>query len=263
MNSSQCTAQIEMTLSCRNLINMDLLSKSDPFCVVYTKDPWQDRFFELGRTETIQDCLSPEWVKKFVLDYNFETVQRIRFEVWDLDPNGKDFLGMHETTLAEIVSQSSQQYIRPLADQKLDHLRNLGEIIVLTEELSNCKLSVAMKFGVEQLPRYFFGLFRHNPFLVLSRSNEGGTYSVVAKSEPVFGAKQPVWPVMNMSVRTLCNGDLDRAIKIDCYSYSRSGAHSILGSCFTSLSELVGPEASAIAAGVSKVSVPRQTIPLP
>ena len=45
------------------------------------KDPWQEKFFELGRTETIQDSLAPEWVKKFIMDYNFEIVQRIRFEV--------------------------------------------------------------------------------------------------------------------------------------------------------------------------------------
>ena len=251
---SSCTSQIEMSLSCRNLINMDLFSKSDPFCVVSTKDPWQDRFFELGHTETIDDCLSPEWVKKFVIDYNFETVQKVKFEVWDVDPNGKDFLGQHETTLAEIISFASRQYIRPLAGQTSGDTKNRGDIIVVTEELSNCKLTALLKFSAEHLPSSFFGFFRPNSFLVFSRSNEGGTYSVVAKSETVHGVR-PSWKPLNISVRTLCNGDFDRAIKVDCYNYSRSGAHSLIGSCFTSFSEFVGAESSTdIASGDYKVS---------
>ncbi|CAG2112889.1 unnamed protein product, partial [Medioppia subpectinata] len=64
------TSQIEMTLSCRNLINKDILSKSDPFCLVQMKDSWSEKFNEIGRTETITDNLNPEWVKKFVISYN-------------------------------------------------------------------------------------------------------------------------------------------------------------------------------------------------
>lgn len=41
------TSQIEMTLSCRNLLNRDVLSKSDPYCVVLMRDSWQEQFFEV------------------------------------------------------------------------------------------------------------------------------------------------------------------------------------------------------------------------
>lgn len=231
------TSQIEMTISCRNLLNKDILSKSDPYCLVLMKDSWQEKFFELGRTETIQDSLSPEWVKKFIIDYNFEIVQRIRFEVWDLDPDGKDFLGYHETTLAEIVSFASRQYVRPLHGSP--DKRNCGEIIIVTEELSSCKQIVQMQFAAEGLPRALCGLFRPDPFLVISRSNEDGTFSVVIKSEPVRSSKSPVWLPINMRVRTLCNGDYERTIKIDCYDSRSSGKHSLLGSVFTSLRELI------------------------
>lgn len=30
--AAACTSQIELTLSCQNLLNMDVMSKSDPFC---------------------------------------------------------------------------------------------------------------------------------------------------------------------------------------------------------------------------------------
>lgn len=56
------TSQVELTLSCRNLINADIISKSDPFCIVWMKEPWQEQYYEVARTETIDDNLNPAWV---------------------------------------------------------------------------------------------------------------------------------------------------------------------------------------------------------
>lgn len=174
------TSQIEMTISCRHLLNKDYLSKSDPYCLVLIKDSWKETFVELGRTETIQDTLSPEWIKKFIIDYNFEIVQKMRFEIWDQDPEGRDFLGCHETTLAEIVSFASRQYIRPL--EGMPGKKNCGEIIIVTEEMSTCKQIVQMQFAAESLPRFFCKLVKPDAFLVLSRSNEDGKSAKYSKS---------------------------------------------------------------------------------
>lgn len=65
------TSQIEMTISCRNLINTDVLSKSDPFCIISMKEPWQNKYYEIARTETIDDTLNPQWVKKILVSYSF------------------------------------------------------------------------------------------------------------------------------------------------------------------------------------------------
>ena len=50
---------------------MDLLSKSDPFCVVYYRDTKTGVWSEMGRTETIMDNLNPDFTKQFVMDYFF------------------------------------------------------------------------------------------------------------------------------------------------------------------------------------------------
>lgn len=71
------TSQIELTLSCRNLINADVISKSDPYCVVWMQESgWQDKYYEIGRTETIDDNLNPNFVKKFIVNYNFGKVMQ-------------------------------------------------------------------------------------------------------------------------------------------------------------------------------------------
>lgn len=228
------TTLIEMTLSCRNLMNTDVISKSDPFCLVQMKESWQEKFLELGRTEQINDNLNPNWVKKFLVNYNFEALQKIRFEIWDVDPNGRDFLGVYETTLAEIVSNSGRQFRGKLLHE---HSRNAGEIVIVTEEVSACKQLIDMRFrGVDLEKKCWF--VSNDPYLVFSRSNEDGSFSVVAKSEVASSTQNPKWKNMIIKARTLCNGDYERSIKIECYDKRGNGDDKIIGICYTSLSNL-------------------------
>ena len=223
------TSLIEMTLSARNLLNKDILSKSDPFCIVSMKDSWQDKFYEIGKTEIIQDNLNPEWIKKFILNYNFEIVQRLRFEVWDADPTGKDFLGRLEITLAEIVAHSGRQFVGKLRDVSE---KDYGQLVIVTEELSSCKQIVQIQFCSKRLKKISW-LFKNNPFLVVSRSNEDATFSAVIKSETKKSTQNPVWMPITMRVRSLCNGDYDRTIKLNVYDHSSTGNHKLIGTSET------------------------------
>lgn len=233
--SAACTSQIEMTLSCQDLLNLDVMSKSDPFCIVQMKESWQNNFFEVGRTEMIDDNLCPEWVKKFILNYNFETIQKIRFEVWDKDSSGgDDFLGEFETTVAEIVSFNGRQFRGKLKNRRAS---NAGHIVIVTEEVSSCKETIQMAFRAKNLEKKCF-LVRNDPFLVFSRSNEDGSFSVVLKSEVVSSTQNPRWKPMTIKGRTLCNGDNDRTIKIDCYDSRNDGDHKLIGTCQTTLRSL-------------------------
>ncbi len=62
---------------------------------------------QFGRTEMILNCLNPKFAKKFVIDYYFEMVQRLKFCVYDIDNNtydlgDDDFLGELECTLGQV-----------------------------------------------------------------------------------------------------------------------------------------------------------------
>lgn len=230
------TSQVEMSLSCRNLINKDVISKSDPFCVIWMKESWQERYFEIGRTEVIDDNLNPEWVKSLVLNYNFETVQKLKFEVWDLDVNGQDFLGRFETTLADIVSHSGRQFVGNLVGISQSAK---SQIVIVTEEVSSCKQIAKIHFQANELTKMSW-FVKNDPFLVLSRSNEDGSYSVIAKTEVLYWTQNPRWRPMILRVTTLCNGDYDRNIKIDCYDSRRNGSHKLIGTCFATLRALLG-----------------------
>ncbi|XP_017555519.1 copine-8 isoform X1 [Pygocentrus nattereri] len=231
--------KVEMTVSCRNLLDRDTFSKSDPICVLYTQTVASREWREFGRTEVIDNTLNPDFVRKFILDYFFEERQNLRFDLYDLDSKSEnlskhDFLGQMYCTLGEVVGSPGSRMERPLMGIPG---KNCGTIIIKAEELGNCRESVLLQFCGNKLDKKdFFG--KSDPFLIFYRSNEDGTYTICHKTEVVKNTLDPVWQAFKIPVRALCNGDYDRAIKIEVYDWDRDGGHDYIGEFKTSYREL-------------------------
>lgn len=228
------STQIEMTLSCRGLFNFDNLFKS-PYCVVYMKEFWQDKYHEIGRTDYIYSTLDPEWAEKVTISYNFETVQLIKFEVLDHEKNGSyELLGTYTVALSDLVAQKNRQFVGNLRSQMSNNpVYNYGKIIIVTEELTNCKQMVTLKCSAEKLVKV--SLIRQNdPFLVIYRENNDNTYSMVAKTG-VSRSKKPDWSEMKIRASSLCNGDFDRIIKIECMDHRVWKSPRLIGTCFITM----------------------------
>ncbi|XP_060598331.1 copine-8-like isoform X1 [Ruditapes philippinarum] len=237
----QPSSVIELSLSCRNLIDADVFSKSDPMVVLFTMDQGTRQWREFGRTEVIWNNLNPDFVKKFVMHYFFEQSQKLKLEVYDIDSpsadlSKHDFLGRMECTLGEVVA-SGTRFTRRLTGPNI----NRGSIIISAEELSSCKEQVIMQFCAHKLDKKdFFG--KSDPFLTFYRANEDGSYTVVHRTEVIKKTLNPTWKPMTVSVRSLCNGDYDRSIKIECHDWDADGGHDFIGDFTTTLRELTrGP----------------------
>ena len=75
--------KLSIGFKCENLPNMDTMSYSDPFCVMYKQ---QGRMWQrIGQTEIIHDNLNPEFVKKIMVDFHFEQSEQFKVEVYDSD----------------------------------------------------------------------------------------------------------------------------------------------------------------------------------
>uniref|UniRef100_A0A8C3UU70 Copine family member 9 n=1 Tax=Catharus ustulatus TaxID=91951 RepID=A0A8C3UU70_CATUS len=206
----------------RNLLDMDTFSKSDP-------GGWQSRaggmaWHGFGRTEVIDNTLNPDFVRKFVLDYYFEEKQNLRFDV----PSGS------HSALFGVIGSQRGRLERPLTGVPG---KRCGTILLLAEELSNCRDIVTMQLCANKLDKKdFFG--KSDPFLVFYRSNEDGTFTICHKTEVVKNTLNPVWQPFTIPVRALCNGDYDRTVKIDVYDWDRDGSHDFIGEFATSYREL-------------------------
>uniref|UniRef100_A0A8V5H932 C2 domain-containing protein n=1 Tax=Melopsittacus undulatus TaxID=13146 RepID=A0A8V5H932_MELUD len=223
----------------RNLLDMDTFSKSDPVVVLFVQGSGSSEWKEFGRTEVIDNTLNPDFVRKFVLDYYFEEKQNLRFD-HDRSPRlsqcvwGQDFLGQAFVALGEVIGSQRGRLERPLTGVPG---KRCGTILLLAEELSNCRDIVTMQLCANKLDKKdFFG--KSDPFLVFYRSNEDGTFTICHKTEVVKNTLNPVWQPFTIPVRALCNGDYDRTVKIDVYDWDRDGSHDFIGEFATSYREL-------------------------
>uniref|UniRef100_A0A674PAU0 Copine Va n=1 Tax=Takifugu rubripes TaxID=31033 RepID=A0A674PAU0_TAKRU len=219
--------KLEITVSCRNLLDRDTFSKSDP------------RKLPFGRTEVIDNTLNPDFVRKFILDYFFEEKQNLRFDVYDVDSKSPDlakhdFLGQVHCTLGEIVGSPASRLEKSLGGIPG---RKCGTIILSAEELGNCRDCATMQFCANKLDKKdFFG--KSDPFMVFYRSNEDGTFTICHKTEVMKNTLNPVWQAFSIPVRALCNGDYERTIKVEIYDWDRDGSHDFIGEFTTSYKEL-------------------------
>lgn len=65
---------------------------------------------QVDRTERVKNCLNPKFAKKFLIDYYFELVQKLKFGIYDIDNktfdlSDDDFLGEFECTLGQVSVQ--------------------------------------------------------------------------------------------------------------------------------------------------------------
>jgi len=239
-NAVQAT-EVELHVSCRNLADMDVFSKSDPMVVMYTQATGSSEWREFGRTEHIMNTLNPDFVKTFVLHYFFEEMQNLRFEVYDIDNykqsaklSTQDFIGATECTLGSIVGEFGGKLQKTLVNPKM---KKPGTIIVTAEELSDCKDVVTIQFNGKKLDKKdLFG--KSDPFLVFYRCNEDNSFTACHRTEVIKNTLDPTWKPFTIHARTLCNGDYDRAIRVECYDWDRDGGHDLIGVFSTTINEL-------------------------
>ncbi|KAG8516230.1 Copine-4 [Galemys pyrenaicus] len=169
---------------------------------------------QVDRTEVIRTCINPVYSKLFTVDFYFEEVQRLRFEVHDISSNHNglkeaDFLGSMECTLGQIVSQ------RKLSKSLLKHGNTAGKssITVIAEELSGNDDYVELAFNARKLDdKDFFS--KSDPFLEIFRMNDDATQQLVHRTEVVMNNLSPAWKSFKVSVNSLCSGDPDRRLKL-------------------------------------------------
>uniref|UniRef100_A0A8C1BWQ2 Copine IVb n=2 Tax=Cyprinus carpio TaxID=7962 RepID=A0A8C1BWQ2_CYPCA len=234
--NSPCLTKVELRVACKGISDRDALSKPDP-CVVL-KMQSHGQWFEVDRTEVIRSSISPVFSKVFTVDYYFEEVQRLRFELHDISSNHNglkeaDFQGAMECTLGQIVSQ------RKLSKALLKQGNTAGKssITVTAEELSGNDDYVELAFSAKKLDdKDFFS--KSDPFLEIFRVNDDGTASLVHRTETIMNNLSPVWKSFKVSLNTLCSGHHERELKCTVWDWDSNGKHDFIGEFQTTFKEM-------------------------
>ncbi|KAL0481100.1 hypothetical protein AKO1_012868 [Acrasis kona] len=245
--------QVELSFACSNLKNMDLLSLSDPQIILYMRESFIQPWNEVGRTEIIWNNLNPRFVKSIPVTYCFEKNQMCRFVVIDIDDktttnaDKQDFIGQIDCTLAEIVTFRGSLFRKELFDPTHPNDNKRGEIAIRSEQVSvqNALITFTNGLRAEKLDKKDFfgtsGMLLHftHPFIIISRVTENGEFQPVHRTEFYKRNLNPTWRPFSITSQKLCNGDDQRTLRFECYDYNNNGKHNLIGSCDTSLSELL------------------------
>uniref|UniRef100_A0A6Q2X1Q3 Copine-3 n=1 Tax=Esox lucius TaxID=8010 RepID=A0A6Q2X1Q3_ESOLU len=198
-----CVTKVELTVSCENLLDKDIGSKSDPLCVLLMNTSGS-QWYEVGRTEKVQNCLAPKFAKKFIVDYYFEIVQKLKFGIYDIDNktvdlNDDDFLGQLECTLGQV----------------------------------RFPLQFLFLFLIDLNIQDFFG--KSDPYLEFYKQTETG-WQLAHRTEVVKNNLNPTWKPFRIPLQSLCGGEMDKPIK--CYDYDDDGSHDLIGVFETTMTRL-------------------------
>ncbi|XP_032642179.1 copine-3 [Chelonoidis abingdonii] len=235
--AAQCVTKVELTISCNNLLDKDVGSKSDPLCVLLHNTSGQ-QWYEVDRTERVKNSLNPKFAKRFLIDYYFELVQKFKFGIYDIDNktidlSDDDFLGEFECTLGQIVS--SKTLTRPLM-LKNGKPAGKGSITITAEEVKDNRV-VLFEIEARKLDnKDFFG--KSDPFLEFHKQTSEGNWVMVHRTEVIKNNLNPVWKPFKISLNSLCYSDMDKTIKVVCYDYDNDGSHDLIGSFLTTMSKL-------------------------
>ncbi|KNC46943.1 copine III [Thecamonas trahens ATCC 50062] len=240
-------SRVELHISCKNLPNMDTFSKSDPMAVVYLASGGS--WVEYDRTETINDNLSPAFVKAINVDYFFETTQHIRIAVYDVDDASgglaqQDFLGSFDTTVAAVMGGRGQRVTGQMKDARGGSMA--ATMTVSGEEVTEMKLELQLQLAARNLDKKdLFG--KSDPFFEVCKARTGATaentadaamWVPVIRSNVVKKNLNPTWAPIHVPVSKLVGSDIERRILLRIYDWNKKSEPDLIGEVSTTISQL-------------------------
>ncbi|XP_077862826.1 copine-3-like [Saccoglossus kowalevskii] len=196
---------------------------------------------EIGRTDQIKNSLDPDFSKPLVVDYMFEEVQKLVFNVYDIDNETEklsddDFLGQLECTLGQVVSSGT--YTKPLCT-KSGKQAGHSTITIVAEEMSESKEVLNLNFRAHKVDKKdMFG--KSDPFLEFFKAGKNpDDWILVHRTEVIKNNQSPTWKPFAISVQSLCNGNYEKQIKILCHDWDDDGSHDLIGETMATAQQMI------------------------
>lgn len=140
--------RVSLSFSLANLPDLDITSKTDAMVVV-SMSTSNGAPVKIGQTEKAKDNLNPRFATPVVVDYCFETVQKLSIWVGDIDNHGVDHIGDFSCTLGDIVGARGQQLTTNLKMAQMSYRQ--AQITIRAEEVHGANMTVFFQFAGSHL----------------------------------------------------------------------------------------------------------------
>lgn len=220
---------------------MDVTSHTDAFVAIFVQDQ------QIALTSVIKDTENPTWPDLITIDYKFETTQKITIKIFDQDAGAPptdlrrhSLIGELSFPLPHLMRAPGQRISQQLTNNtRTFSSSNAGIVNVRAEPVSSTRDIFVANFSAKKLANKDGFFNSSDPFLIISRCNEDGSFTQCWRNEPIKNNLSPVWPLARIPLVNLCNGDLDRPLKIEVWDDESSGRHQTMGVVQTSVRALV------------------------
>jgi hypothetical protein len=272
---STCRLQLHLRAKELKNLQKSLLSKSqsNPFAVVTVRGDSPDNNPQIiGQTEVIFKNLSPSWSRSIFLDgYKFGVPFYIEVGVFDFDSGAT---GKSDAELSRMDLHSQTVITKNAGTRELMRSGNfphkvmgtalfeVGQILgsrgnvgskglqtggQVYAQIERCNSSnkdgassVMMSFQLHAKGLHNVQTFGRtsSPFFELYRKVErpnGASWTSVYRSNVIRSDLFPLWAESTLDMETICNGELDRAMKVMVWDYRRTGKHKMIGEFETTM----------------------------
>jgi Ca2+-dependent lipid-binding protein len=237
--------KLELSLNASGLKNVagggPFKGKSDPFAVVtnIATTPGSKPQV-IGRTEVCNNTLNPEWTTTFFIDYELGTPSSLAVSIFDHEEKqGRE----HKPMGSAVFDVAAMLGAR--GNTKAKKLKKGGTLFAHVAKVQGQGVLRLRLKGLD-LKNVEGWVGKSDPFFEISRQVNaagGATWDNVYRSKSVPDTLNPTWDDATMELSTLCNGDLDRPIRIQVFDYEGTGKHVSMGAFETTVNNLVASSA--------------------
>lgn len=228
-------ARLELSLACSAIPRMDVMSKSDPFCVFYLragKDCWE----RVGKTETIVDVSSCRWVKKFYIEKTF-VASEMRLEVYDRDTErdilkDHDFIGFVEGRFIFNMLEDDQHHTK-LALAREGQKKGSGFLSMTLDWVEkpivnyDVTITVQVEYSV-----------RSKMYYQLMKKTQGDVHYVPVFRSQLLDKDDAEFEPCTVRLSQLSGGSSSRTFRIELFQFFPMGRSKVLGFVRTSVDSL-------------------------
>ena len=116
-----------------------------------------------------------------------------------------------------------------------------SQIVVVAEELGSSKEVVHIKLNGRKLDKKDF-LGKSDPYIIISKLMEDGTWTNVHKTEVIKNTLNPDWRPFSVRVASLTGGTPERKLRFQCYDWDSDGSSDFIGEFEITYTELLSGE---------------------
>ncbi|GKT32155.1 Copine like protein, partial [Aduncisulcus paluster] len=214
-------------------------------------------------TNVIMNNENPDWREMALVTYRLESADMVKISIYDADSKDltklskHDFIGYVQFQLASLIVSREGVLELPILGKdgkKLPLVHKKPPIFIVSGEIAKASNAFAdMEFKALRVDKKdVFG--KSDPYLLFYKSKETRTtvpdaieasspscstsWYLSHKTEVIRKTLDPCWKPFTVNLQSLCNGDLGRPIKIECWDWDRVSSDDFIGSVITDVNEL-------------------------